>query len=708
MDGSARNRQRSLLWVGALLAAALAVRLVYLGSFRGDPFFDHPIIDAAEYYGWARTIAGGEWLWNRVHIHGPLYPFLLAILMKMGASFRAFYLLNHLLGVATLFLIYDVGRLWKGKTVGFLAAGAALLYPRFLFFEGLLLATTVAVFLNALLLRTAIGLERKKAPPPWWIVAGVLVGLSSITRPTVLIAVPLLLLWSFRSARRREGALRCAYLLAGIVLIVGPVFVRNAQVESPVLVQANAGLNFYVGNRAGGDGLATLRPGIEWNEVDRLADDAGYERAGERDRFYYRKGIEEMAQDPAAAAGRIIKRALLFWGGWEVDTSHNLSYFRERIGVIRLLLLPAGVILPLALAGVIGAFRRGPLSNLPLLFVLSYFVVILPFLYASRYRMPVFPIFLLFAAHVLVSVVRRWRAGARPWKEIAFVAALFLLLNAVPLDLPGDEVARIHLHLGKRLYDRGDLRGALAEYDLALKRNGEDADVWNNRGLALEALGDRTGARAAYETALRYAPDHGKAMANVAGILYQKGEVDSALTVMEEAVRLRPRNPDFRNNLGALLLQMGRVEEAVATLERGAALDPRHKEVLYNLGRAYERAGRFAEAAGTYQVLLRLGGGKEVHLRLGGVGEKMNRPDMAAAEYMKAIQIDPRFDDALRGIGILLLRMERTDEALHFLERYLAVRPEDEGMRRLVDQVRRGEGPPASDGNGGAIEERGP
>ncbi|MFH1681332.1 MAG: tetratricopeptide repeat protein, partial [Candidatus Eisenbacteria bacterium] len=680
---------RSATGIGLVLLAALILRLVYLWESRGNPFFDQPVIDAAEYFGWARTIAGGEWLWTRVHIHGPGYPYLLAILIRLGGSFGTFYLVQHLLGAAILFLLYDTGRVVAGRSVGLAAAVLAVLYPRFLFLESLLLAETLATFLNLLLLRAAAGLATRPARPLLWAAVGMLAGLSAATRPTILAVLPVLLYWAYRSGPREEGVRRAGAVLAGVVLLVAPVFLRNAEIGDPVLIQANGGMNFYIGNRAGADGLASVAPGTEWNAIERIATEAGAFREVDRDRYYYRKTLEEMGREPLRAAGRAAKRFLLFWGGWEVEIGQDFDFYRERSGVLKLLFLPAAILAPLALYGVLLALRAGWTKNLPLLVLLSYLAAVLPFPYASRYRMPVFPVHILFAAAALLHLAGKERSLARWWKTAGALAALFLVLNLTPISLPEASIVRVHLHLGKMLYDRGDPRGALAEYDLALDRDPESADVWNNVGLAREELGDTDGALEAYRRALRFAPDHGKARANLAGIYFHRGEADSALAEMRRAVEAEPRNPEFLNNLGALQLQGGALREALETLERGAGLAPRNREVLFNLGRAYERANRFEDADRVFRRLVSIGETKEIRLQLGYVAEKLGRPETALAEYRRALEIDSEYPDAQKSLGVFLLRAGNKREGIPLLERYLEHRPSDGRIRELLRRAKR-------------------
>lgn len=676
------------LGVALLLLVAAAVRLAYRKDLSANPFHGYPIIDAAEYWGWASRIAGGEWLWTRVHIHGPLYPYLLALIQKSGRSFDTVYFVQSLFGLGVLLLVFDIGRITAGRKTGLIAMAITLLYSRFLYFESLLLATTLVMFLDLLLLRVSLELVQRRSGPGPWMIPGVLAGLSAITRPTILITLPALLAWSALRGGKSGRFLRPAAIFAGLLLVVAPVTVRNIRIGDPVLIQANGGMNFYIANRAGGDGLASVRPGIEWKRIERVADRAGAVRESEKDRLYYKEGLRSISDAPLHALRTIGKRFLLFWGGWEVDTSQDFRFYRSASPSLRFLFLPAGVIVPLALFGVLFAFRRRTWDDLLLLFLLSYMVAVLLFPYSSRYRLPVFPILALYAASILNGIAGYWKERRVPWGNALLLSALFILLNFFPIDLPEEGVMRTHLHLGRMLDGSGDPRGAISHYDRVLTLNRKDADAWNDRGLAMEKLGEMEEARRSWEEAVRSAPDHGKAHANLAGIHFSNGAIDSSLSELEIAAKWEPRNADFRNNLGVLLLKKGRTEEAITALEYGARIAPRNREVLFNLGRAYEQADRFEDSRNAFLALLVIGETKEARMRLGVIYEKMRLPADAAGEYRRALQIDPEYAEAHRAIGILFLRVGKEREALDILEHYLTLQPKDEWVRLRVRELR--------------------
>ena len=55
--------------------------------------------------------------------------------------------------------------------------------------------------------------------------------------------------------------------------------------------------------------------------------------------------------------------------------------------------------------------------------------------------------------------------------------------------------------------DLGDSKGAIEDYDNAIRLNPEDADIYYNRGLAKKALGQQKAAKSDFEEAKKLNPD---------------------------------------------------------------------------------------------------------------------------------------------------------------------------------------------------------
>ena len=112
------------LW---LFVFALIFRLIYIAESTKNPLFGVPIVDASYYDQWAREMAGGNWLWDRVENYLPIYPaFLAAQKVLFGDVAAVNKWLQALMGALSAVMLAAVGaKLWNrraGLIVGFLVA----------------------------------------------------------------------------------------------------------------------------------------------------------------------------------------------------------------------------------------------------------------------------------------------------------------------------------------------------------------------------------------------------------------------------------------------------------------------------------------------------------------------------------------------------------------------------------------------------------
>ena len=175
---------------------------------------------------------------------------------------------------------------------------------------------------------------------------------------------------------------------------------------------------------------------------------------------------------------------------------------------------------------------------------------------------------------------------------------------------------------GDRLFEGGDLSGALREYE---------------RGLAL-------------------APDHLNLL-NSLGVC--QGRLDrtrEALTTFHRITELDPENMMAHYNLGYTHLLAGRLPEAEAALSRAAELAPDNFETLFHLGRTALELGHLDRALPALKKAGEIGESRPAVFRL--LGEALllahDLPGALAA-FKKAVKTAPNDAYALSALGILFV-----------------------------------------------------
>ena len=322
--------------VGLLFLGGLGLRLAYWFELRASDLrvlLFSESLDSYLYHRWAERIAGGDlMLGDELFTLSPMYSYLLAPIYKLGGSdMFAALLVQLLFGAVGILIMYAAGSLVFNRFVGILAAGFTAFYGQYLLTEGLILAVAFVPFLTAVfILWTAWALERGR--PALLLVSGLIFGALFSLRPQyfpVVLFLPLFglllpFIWQ-RFIRRNEGQgrdwnrilLMLASGAVGAALMVAPFAARNlAATGKPVLLTISGGVNFYIGNNPSATGLLRTPQGITATQkgmFDGFAKAAGAEEYDENcSRYYFRKGLAYIAQEPAEWLGLMVKKAGFF------------------------------------------------------------------------------------------------------------------------------------------------------------------------------------------------------------------------------------------------------------------------------------------------------------------------------------------------------------------------------------------------------------
>lgn len=145
------------------------------------------------------------------------------------------------------------------------------------------------------------------------------------------------------------------------------------------------------------------------------------------------------------------------------------------------------------------------------------------------------------------------------------------------------ENARARLCLGTLLNKRGDVSGAIGEYEAALRLQPDYIEALNNLGNALQQQGRLAEAIARYQAVLRLKPDWADTHFNLALAYQRTGRLADAIAEYRAALRLAPDDPDTHFYLGNVLGATGDLTGAIAEYERALALRPNFPGAVANL-----------------------------------------------------------------------------------------------------------------------------
>lgn len=174
-----------------------------------------------------------------------------------------------------------------------------------------------------------------------------------------------------------------------------------------------------------------------------------------------------------------------------------------------------------------------------------------------------------------------------------------------------------------------------------------------------------------YREVLHGNPGHVRARNNLALVLDQLGSGESALEELNRCLELEPENTQVRVNRGSLLGSLGHYQEAERDLERVLELDSANPEAHYNLGIVLSRKGLWAKSIQHLRRAIELDSTQQAAAYYY-LGEGLNQVDDlegALNAYMRSDELRPTNSNTLYGIGVILDRLNRPEEAAQMYRR---------------------------------------
>jgi len=398
----------------------------------------------------------------------------------------------------------------------------------------------------------------------------------------------------------------------------------------PVLIAYQGGVNLWIGNNPVADGLTMMIPEIsldatkEWDEFVGSTDSIAVSEAGhpltpsEISSHWTDKALAYILTNPGEAIGRWATKTYYLLNGFEVGDQTDIYAFRRFSPTLTALIwkfgiyFPFGLVGPLALVAMVWAWVAVRSSRWLTLFALFYAPSIIGFLATARHRLPLLPIAVILASGLIWQLWTWLRA--RHWKPIllslAAAVALGVALNqssveqimrdpgftlyqeALMYDRQGNYKEAIRLYgeaLNKQpmlLAARRNLALALVrdkQWDLAvavsfayLRYEQEDAEAYNNLGLAYLGQGDTSKAMGSFRTAARYSANLAQPHLNLGDIALARGDAVSAAYAYRTAIDADSTFGPAYNALGLLFAHAGMMDSAVAVLERCTRRNPQY------------------------------------------------------------------------------------------------------------------------------------
>lgn len=402
-----RMSQRSY-WVAVavVFVAALALRVGMTVSFVGlssPPDFEaNP--DQVDYEVYAHRLSVGlgytELSGQPTARRAPGTSLtLLPAYWLAGHSYAAGRLWLCVISAATCVAVGWVARQCFGVTAGLIAAVWLAVYPGHFYFAMHFLSETPYVFWLALGLGFSV--RSVRGGGAWaGVVAGACWGMAVLTRPQVLLVVPLGFLAAALSKAdvRQRNWLKVAVQAGVIAVVLSPWVVRNAVVLGKPTVATIGGVTFWGGNNELVLNDPAMRGG--WVKHSRLSKELKALPGGElaRDAAAWRYGIEFVRGHAGQMPGLVAAKLYRFF--WPVAETSNVAVrWAFALGWLSMA--------PWLVVGLVSGWRRERNMTVVLLLpVLATLATVVIFYGTDRFRDSCVPALIPLASLGLVRVLR--------------------------------------------------------------------------------------------------------------------------------------------------------------------------------------------------------------------------------------------------------------------------------------------------------------
>jgi len=479
------------------------------------------------------------------------------------------------------------------------------MYAPAVFFDGIVQKTSLGCLLVCVLLAVMGWAEHAKRGYAAAVVVGAVAGLLVLTRENAIVWLPLVGIWllmregkvtgtvsnqrlsgkgvlrtlhgrhgdrplhrgrisSTGNGTGRERLVQIGGYILGLAVVLTPVGIRNKVVGGEwSLSTFQAGPNFYIGNHRGADGRyqPLLRghetPAFERKDATALAERDLGRKLSPREVSHYWMGraLGDIRDNPLRWLGLTVRKMLMVWNRYEVSDAESLEVYRDDSVTLRVLgsVWHFGVLCPLAAVGVVATRSQWRRLWIYYALIVSMALAVALFYVMARYRFPLVPLLIPFAA---AGCVELWyQVRARAFQRLLGPVAVGVVIAAV-VNWPVQDEKRLNamawMNVGVALAQQGEVEDATHYFRKAVNDHPESAEANNNLAQAFALGGDYAGAIPHYQAALAAEPTLMGVDYNLAVALERVGRLDEALVHYQRAVELDPSDDAARTAVGRL------------------------------------------------------------------------------------------------------------------------------------------------------------
>ena len=631
-----------------LFVFAFAFRVIYILQSTDNPLFGVPVIDAKVYAEWAGRMVEGVWRWDRVGNYLPVYPAFLALQqIVFGSGPLIGKVIQALMGsLSAVLMAQTAARAWN-RPVGLLTGYLLAVYWMLVVFEAEEFAESFSIFFQSLTLWLLIRFSRQRV---YVTAAGFAFALSAGARANLFLVLPFALWWLVRQHRSglRAGLQRALLFCIGTIVVISPILYRNYQISGVPLLRAQGTWSLYSGLAPEFEGLHPP-VGILFDKYMHQPLQAGYRTEKEIERYWGKKLVETVREEPLAVTANLFRRLAIFLNAREWSQEFDVSAYRAYSWFLSLPWAGFWLIGPLGCLGFILLRKVSPNQMLLAGYTVLGFVSIIPFKASERYRLSTAVLLTLFAAAAAWQLWCLWRSGEKRMLIRSLCALGICGLVCWPdwADLEGRKIARHDFHIALNAASSGHFDEALHHFEVSMAEFPWDADSPYHIGRIMIQRGQKEQGLDYLSEALRREPHFPEAMIAIARVELSDGRLTAAERRVRSSLQCNPTEKDALLLLADIRRRQGHRAEEIALLKQ-AVLETKHAPSAMLVADRLVDMGQYGDALYLYRLVSASSDTKrylrvQAAMKRGFTAARFMPDDVDIREYWKAVARD--YDD---------------------------------------------------------------
>lgn len=537
-----------------IFTSALIIRCLYLMLMRDHYFFyNHPSSDINYYLSWAWQIAKGDWIGHKVFSGLPLYPYLLAVFLRLSIGIIPVVKLFHIaIGSLNCLLVFLLTKKLFSDKIAIIATILMLTNFTLIYYDSLLMPVSIIITLTLLILFTLQD-EYNLATKRGKIIFGILLGITSLADGKFLIFTALFLgSIIFKKIPIKEKQSLIIFILIGFMSILTLTGLRNKLISKEwVWITAQSGLSFYVGNNPLSTGTYInpdfIRPTHAGQDEDQILEaqcrTGTLMGAKQASRYWQNEGFKFIREHPIRYLKLLSKKMHLFY--IESENAYDIDLIFQRHWKKIFDFNSITILMPLALLGIFISFRHKKLNTETILLILSQWIFTCIFFLNHRHRATIMPILIIYEAVAILWLFKQIKAKQYKLigKIFAGLIAWFIIFHSQKINAQ-DYAFLKHSKAGPIFVEDLQIERGKQEYFAALKIKPLDTTTLYNLATAYALEENYSKAIHYYNRVLGINPIQIDSLFNLGYCSEQLEQLDQAKDYYFKVLRLNSDSAD--------------------------------------------------------------------------------------------------------------------------------------------------------------------